>query len=47
MEPRGWEIYGTPSDRVLKMMRQEAASAGVSLSVQPDYLTGFLRLTSG
>jgi hypothetical protein len=46
LDPAGWEIYGRPSKSVLEMMRQTAASAGVTLSVQPEYLAGFLRLTS-
>jgi len=44
VDPEGWEIYGTPSNQVLEMMRQAATSAGVTLSVQPDHLGGFLRL---
>lgn len=47
LELEGFEIYGTPSSGVLEMMRQEATSAGVTLSVQPDHLAGFLRLTPG
>lgn len=47
VEPQGFEIYGTPSDRVLEMMRQEAATPGVELSVQPEHLGGFIRLKSG
>jgi hypothetical protein len=45
--PDGWEIYGRPSETVLEQMRQEAASAGVTLNIQPDYLAGFLRLHPG
>lgn len=44
LEPRGWEIYGRPSEGALDSMRQAAASAGVSLTVLPDQLGGFLRL---
>ena len=47
LEPEGFEIYGTPSNEVLEMMRQEATSAGVTLSVEPDHLAGFLRLKPG
>jgi quinol monooxygenase YgiN len=46
MDPAGWEIYGVPSDAALEMMRQAATSAGVALSVQPEYLGGFLRVES-
>lgn len=44
VEPRGWEIYGSPSNAALETMHQAAASAGVPLSVQPFYEAGFLRL---
>ena len=47
VEPEGFEIYGTPSDRVLEMMRREAATAGVTLTYQPENLVGFLRVKSG
>ncbi len=42
--PRGWEIYGRPSEAALESMRQSAATAGVTLKVLPDHLGGFLRL---
>jgi len=42
--PTGWEIYGRPSQGALDMMRREATSAGVTLTVEPDHLAGFLRL---
>lgn len=44
MDPAGWEIYGTPSDTALQMMRQAAASADVALTVRSEYLGGFLRI---
>ena len=43
LEPRGFEIYGTPSDAALETMRQ-AAAAGLPLTVQTRLLRGFLRL---
>jgi quinol monooxygenase YgiN len=43
IEPRGWEIYGSPNDQSLDTMRREAAAAGVPLTVLPAYLSGFLR----
>jgi quinol monooxygenase YgiN len=46
MAPAGWEIYGTPSDAALQMMRQAATSAGVALTIQPEYMGGFLRVKS-
>ncbi|MGH2641805.1 MAG: hypothetical protein ACRDGO_08925 [Actinomycetota bacterium] len=44
IEPRGWEIYGRPSDDAMDSMRQAATGAGVPLTVLPDHLGGFLRL---
>jgi hypothetical protein len=44
LEPRGWEIYGQPNESAMETMRQSAAAAGVSLTVLPDHLGGFLRL---
>ena len=44
LEPDGWEIYGAPSDGALEMLRGAAEASGVTLSVQPRYLDGFLRL---
>lgn len=46
VDPAGWEFYGRPSQQALETMRQAATSAGVTLSVEPDYLGGFLRLIS-
>ena len=46
LEPRGWEIYGRPSEVVVESMRQAAAGAGVPLTFLPDHLGGFLRLRS-
>ncbi len=43
LEPRGWEIYGRPSEAALESMRQAASGAGVPLTVLPDHLGGFLR----
>jgi hypothetical protein len=37
------QVYGTPSDTVLEMLRQQAGS-GVALSVNPHHLGGFTRL---
>lgn len=36
------QVYGTPSDTVLEMLRQ-AAGSGVPLSVKPHHLGGFTR----
>ena len=42
-EPSGWEIYGAPSAAALETMQRDAAAAGVSLTVEPTSLGGFLR----
>jgi quinol monooxygenase YgiN len=47
IEPIAWEIYGSPSTAALETMRQTATASGATLSVQPEYLAGFLRLSSG
>ena len=44
MDPKGWEIYGQPSDAALGTMRQAATAAGVPLTIHPEYLAGFVRL---
>jgi quinol monooxygenase YgiN len=43
IEPRGWEIYGQASEGAVAGMRREAETAGVSLTVLPDHVGGFLR----
>jgi quinol monooxygenase YgiN len=47
LEPRGWEIYGKPSDRAMETMRQAATSSGASLTVLTEHLGGFLRMQPG
>ena len=37
------QVYGTPSDAIMEMLRQQAGS-GVALSVMPYHLGGFTRL---
>ena len=44
-EPDGWEIYGKPSEEVIDAMRQAATASGVTLTLQPEYVAGFLRMT--
>ena len=44
IEPVGWEFYGSPSAAALETMRQAATAADATLTVQPEYLAGFLRL---
>ena len=45
MVPDGWEVYGRPSDEAIETLRQAAAATGVSLTVQPVFMAGFLRAT--
>jgi hypothetical protein len=42
--PEGWEVYGRPSNTALETLRQAATSSGVTLTVDPQYAAGFLRL---
>jgi hypothetical protein len=46
IQPRRFEIYGTPSDLVLSAMRRETGP-GIELILKPRPLFGFIRLTSG
>lgn len=46
IETARFEIYGNPSDAVLRMMRQ-AAEGGVEVTVRSDVVGGFLRLAAG
>ncbi len=46
MTPEGWEIFGPAGADAVATMRREAAAAGVSLTVQPEYVAGFLRLAA-
>ena len=43
IEPRGWEVYGKPSDAALQSLRDAAGRAGVPLAVHPLFLGGFMR----
>lgn len=46
IEPIGFEIYGFPGDEILEGMRAEA-TGGVTLTVHPEFVTGFLRVRPG
>ena len=46
IEPRGWEIYGRPSDAAHEALREAARRAGVPLIVRPTFLDGFMRDTT-
>jgi hypothetical protein len=41
--PEGWEIYGPATATGVEQLRREAAAAGVTLSLAPQLLGGFLR----
>ena len=45
IDPSGWEIYGRPSDAALGTIRALASSAGVPLTVRPEHVAGFVRLS--
>jgi quinol monooxygenase YgiN len=45
-QPDGWEIYGKPSEAVVNQMHETAARFGVTLTLQPEYVAGFLRVAS-
>jgi hypothetical protein len=42
--PIGFEIYGDAGDQIVEGMRSEAAAAGATLTLVPEYVAGFLRL---
>jgi len=46
IEPAGWEFFGTPSPEALEAMQRAAAASGATLTVRPDHVAGFLRLTA-
>jgi len=46
IEPTSVEIYGTPSDFSLEMLKKVAGS-GVTVSVFPQFIGGFMRPRSG
>lgn len=43
MTPTSWEIYGPASEDAVNTMRRAAEAAGVPLTVQSEYVAGFLR----
>jgi len=42
----GIQVFGTPTERILRMLRQQAGS-GVPLSISPLHLGGFTRAREG
>lgn len=45
LEPKSFEVYGSASEEALDMLRQ-ATELGVDLTVKPENIGGFLRLSS-
>jgi hypothetical protein len=43
VQPAAFEVYGSPSDRVLEMFKR-AAGSGADLSIRPQQLGGLIRL---
>jgi hypothetical protein len=44
LEPIGFEIYGDAGDQIIEGMRSEASDSGATLTLLPEFVTGFLRL---
>jgi hypothetical protein len=44
IETTGYEIYGSPNETVLEMMRAFAEPSGVPLEVHPDHVGGYLHI---
>lgn len=42
-----FEIYGSPSESVLQVMKGSAEKSGVTLSLNPQLFSGYIRLESG
>jgi hypothetical protein len=47
VEPMGFEIYGSPAEQIVEGRRVEAAAGGATLTLVPEFVTGFLRLIPG
>ena len=46
IEPTGVEIYGTPNSYAMEMMKK-VAGAGIEVSIQPQFIGGFIRPMPG
>ena len=46
IEPTSFEIYGTPSDYAMEMMKKVAGS-GIDVSINPQFIGGFIRSKPG
>src|SRR5262249_12677773 len=47
IEPIGFEIFGSAGEQIVDGMRSEAAASGATLTLWPDFVTGFMRLAPG
>jgi hypothetical protein len=45
-EPVSMEIFGPPGEKIIQMFR-EMESRGISFTLRPQYLGGFIRLAAG
>lgn len=46
IEPTSFEIYGTPSDYAMEMLKKVAGS-GIDVSINPQFIGGFIRSKPG
>ena len=46
IEPTSIEIYGTPNSYAMEMLKK-VAGTGIELSINPQFIGGFIRLKSG
>jgi hypothetical protein len=47
LEALGWEVYGKPSPSAIEALHRAASTAGVTVTLHPEFAAGFLRLKSG
>jgi hypothetical protein len=47
VEPIGFEIYGSAGEQIVEGMRAEAADGDATLTLWPEFVSGFLRLAPG
>jgi hypothetical protein len=47
VEPIGFEIYGSAGEQIVQGMEAEAAGGGATLTLWPEFVSGFLRLAPG
>ena len=47
IQPIGFEIYGPAGEQIVEGMKAEATGGGATLTLWPEFVTGFLRLGGG